>query len=349
MTITEIKKQPLGINEGIYIEEPLDILLFQDFKHVFEPSVGGAYARVFNIYSNDFKPSPKAIKVMRPIRNNDTNHREEKLKAFPEEIRALSAMQKVKRDWLTPMLEIGFIKFDQHIEELNELVDRNQTKLPDNTSAEKLTGVIERYPLEKNEILLSEIQSRIDDDWLPYIILEKQVSNNLYLLSAVERTRNILLKVDIAFDYAIQICEIMEKANEQKILYRDHKINHYYFNKNCGDGGHVVMIDWNCADGPKEESLRKEEIIKDVQQFIERSLSYLFTGKKAIGAMGPGPNFLDQIKSGTCLPDYSAFKGVNSNHLGKEEKNLFEKGLEGKFESFTELKESLQQVKNERK
>jgi len=76
---------------------------------------------------------------------------------------------------------------------------------------------------------------------------------------------------------AIQICDILQSAHDRNIVYRDHKILHYYWDPQSQG---VVMIDWNIAKR-QPQGLSDAERQFDLAQFGARALHHILTGRPA--------------------------------------------------------------------
>jgi hypothetical protein len=92
---------------------------------------------------------------------------------------------------------------------------------------------------------------------------------------------------------SVQICDIIEAAHDRKIVYRDHKILHYYW---LEDRNGVYMIDWNVARLHSED-LRDVEKQMDLTQFGASALHHILTGRTAPGALPLGPTRPEEIEA----------------------------------------------------
>jgi serine/threonine protein kinase len=65
---------------------------------------------------------------------------------------------------------------------------------------------------------------------VPYLAIEQQEqANNLLLLCDTGYTRGRFLPLLDGLIIAIQICDLLDVAHSRNIVYRDHKILHYYW------------------------------------------------------------------------------------------------------------------------
>ncbi len=98
---------------------------------------------------------------------------------------------------------------------------------------------------------------------------------------------------------ALQICDILQFAHDRNIVYRDHKILHYYWD---AEAHGVTMIDWNIAKR-QPQGLSEAERQFDLVQFGARALHHIFTGRPAQGSLPLGPNRPEDIeKASTHYP-----------------------------------------------
>ncbi len=91
---------------------------------------------------------------------------------------------------------------------------------------------------------------------------------------------------------SIQICEILQEAHNRNIVYRDHKILHYYWLEAMHG---IFTIDWNVAR-LHPEGLSNYEKQMDMVQFGARALHHILTGRTAPGALPLGPTRPEEIE-----------------------------------------------------
>jgi len=199
-----------------------------------------------------------------------------------------------------------------------------------------LMGNILRYGTDSSHNLLADLEMRTSQGWLPYIAIDKLPRvQNLLLLCDTGYTHGRFLPLLEGLVIALQICDILDHAHNRNIIYRDHKILHYYWNdKNNG----VFMIDWNIAKR-FPEGLSESDIQFDLVQFSARTLHYILTGRPAPGALPLGPNRPEEIE--TASRNYSAHWTYDDQRLPKDIKQLLEKALAGEFLNARFLRQEL--------
>jgi hypothetical protein len=139
---------------------------------------------------------------------------------------------------------------------------------------------------------------------------------------------------------AIQICDILEVAHSRNIVYRDHKILHYYW-QNEYNG--IFMLDWNVAKR-YPEGLSLNETQFDLVQFGARTLHYIITGRPAPGALPLGPNRPDEIEA--AARTYTANWTYDDHRLPKDVKDILEAVLTGGYSQTRQLREDLHAIYN---
>jgi serine/threonine protein kinase len=260
-----------------------------------------------------------AVKVMRRDRV------EYALPLFEEEIAVLNAMRDVPG--ITPILETGYIKLDRGIE------------LPPETtslSARDLRGEVQRYSLNDLEEFQEQMKTRIGKGWMPYLALEKRnPQENLMLMCDAGYTRGRFISLAEALRISIQICDILQAAHERNILYRDHKILHFYWQEQLNG---VFIIDWNVAK-LHAQVLTDEEKQFDLVQFGARALHHIFTGRPAPGALPMGPTRPEEID--TAAHSYTVQWTYDDRRLPYELKELLERVLAGDYIQIEQLRDDL--------
>lgn len=311
-TIDEVKASRLGQSQGFLLGDPLD---------TWAPEARGSSARVFLgfLRNADGNLKQTAVKVMRRDRV------EYALPLFEEEIKVLTAMQDVAG--VTPILETGYIKLDRGVE------------LPPETtpiSARDLRGEVMRYSLQYLDEFQEQMQARIGKGWMPYLALEKRnPEDNLMLLCDAGYTRGRFISLVEALRIAIQICDILQAAHERHILYRDHKILHFYWQEQYNG---VFIIDWNVAKH-HPQGLTDEEKQFDLVQFGARALHHIFTGRPAPGALPMGPTRPEEID--TAAHSYTVQWTYDDRRLPYELKELLERVLAGDYIEIENLRRDL--------
>jgi serine/threonine protein kinase len=313
-TLFGIKQAALGQESGVRLGAPLDTWAHE---------ARGSSARIFlgELSTLDGAQRKAAMKLMRPDRA------EYALPLFIEEARILSLMRDVPG--VVPMLECGFIQLEQ-------------TSLPPEdrlASADTLTGALTRYGLDSVHNFLADIEKRAAQGWIPYLAIEQQAQeNNLLLLCDTGYTRGQFLPILDGLIMAIQICDLLEVAHSRNIVYRDHKILHYYW-QNEYNG--VFMLDWNVAKR-YPEGLSSNETQFDLVQFGARALHYILTGRPAQGALPLGPNRPEEIEA--AARSYAANWTYDDNRLPKDIKDILEAVLAGNYDSARILREDLDTI-----
>lgn len=310
------KEAPLGDPHGLTLGEALD---------AWASEARGSSARLFlgQLASSGEAPRPAAIKLMRPDKV------EYALPLFREEARILSLLQDVPG--VTPMLECGFI----HLEGGNGA----PATLPAEergASAEGLRGQARRYGLDSIHNFLADLDQQVDQGWLPYLALERQAqADNLLLLADTGHTGGRFLPVLEGLVMAIQICDILDIAHNRNIIYRDHKILHYYWKEPLNS---IFTIDWNVAKR-YPEGLTATETQFDLVQFGARALHYILCGRSAPGALPMGPNRPEEIEA--AAHSYTVQWTYDDRRLPKDVKDLLEAVLTGTYTSARSLRDDL--------
>lgn len=308
----------LGQDQGFMLAEPLD---------TWAPEARGSSARVFLgfLRTPGGKLKQAAVKVMRRDRD------EYALPLFSEEVQVLELMKDVPG--VVNLLELGFIK-----------LDRGYTLPPEEaqTSARGLRGEVHRFGVEKTDDFLAVINSRVDKGWLPYLALEKKnQEDNLMLLCDAGYTHGRFLPVLESLRIAIQICDILHEAHNRQIVYRDHKILHYYWQETHNG---VFMIDWNVAK-IHPQGLTAEEKQFDLVQFGARALHHMLTGRPAPGALPIGPTRPEEIES--AAHTYKVNWTYDDQRLPYEMKDLLERVLAGEYLEASALRANLHNAFNQ--
>lgn len=320
-------KGNLGANELLFITEPIDKWI--------NASIGSS-ARVFRgVWKQDENTSKiVAVKIMRP------DNLSYALPLFQEEIKVLSLMSDVQG--VIKMLAMGILESQQPI------------RLPsDNVkdSARDVSGNITIfYPNESNE-LLRELEQRIIDEkdhilkpdwvsrWCPYLILQiRPHKENLLYLCDPAYSGGKLLPLKDGLRIASQICNILEISHRRNIVYRDHKIIHYYYSDVLSQ---VFIVDWNVAKF-FPQGLSQSEIQSDLIQFSARTLNYILTGRSADAALGLGPT--KPIDIAKQPRSYIARWTYDDERLPESVKSLLINALNGEFTSATSLKNSILKI-----
>jgi serine/threonine protein kinase len=307
-----LRESSFGPGSEFILAEPLD---------VWAAEARGSSARVFLGYLRGSAAAPRqaAIKVMRPEKA------EYALPLFKEEARILSLLRDVPG--VTPLLECGFLRLDPG----QDLPPDDDTSL-----AKGLSGKAHRFGPDGVHNFINDLDKRSGSGWLPYLALEKEDrSANLLLLCDIGYTRGRFMPILESLRLGIQICEILEAAHARNVVYRDHKILHYYWEE-TNNG--VSMIDWNIAKR-YPQGLSPEDIQFDLVQFGARAFHHIITGRVAPGALPLGPTRPDEIEA--AAHSYSAQWTYDDQRLPREIKDILERLLSGGYGNARELRHDL--------
>ncbi len=311
-TIQGLEETRISQEQGFVLGEPLD---------TWAPEARGSSARVFQGFLKNGNGHLKqaAIKIMRRDRADYS------LPLFQEEIEILQMMADVPG--VTGILECGYIKLDRGVQ-----------LPPESTpvSGRDLRGEVQRYGMDQVEAFQEELSAKIAKGWLPYLALEKRNSDeNLMLLCDAGYTRGRFLPLAEGLRMSIQICDILDEAHRRFIVYRDHKILHYYW-QDLFNG--VFLIDWNVAKH-HPQGLSDEEKQFDLVQLGARTLHHIFTGRTAPGALPMGPTRPEEIEA--AAHSYKVQWTYDDQRLPFEMKDLLERVLAGDYSEVADLRNDL--------
>ena len=314
-TVDGLKEGYLGRNRDLWLLEPLDNWI---------PEARGSSARVFSVQIKDgagLEPT-YALKLMRPDRI------EYSLPLFREEVQILTVLHDIPG--VTPMLECGFIKF------------QDGSSLPEEGSSapvEELPGSVIRYGAGEVQNFLASLDANIDRGWLPYLILQRRDhAQNLMVYCDIGYTRGWFLPLRQALFLAIKICDVLEVVHARNIVYRDHKILHYYWDSNAQQ---VVMIDWNISQR-HPQGLSDTERLFDIVQFGARALHHILAGRPAPGALPLGPNRPEEIEQAS--DSYAVQWTYDDERLPARIKEILEGVLNQGYTKFKSLRQDLMNV-----
>ena len=256
-----------GPDTHMKLTEPLDTWLTAGLRDFAIPEAVGSSARVFSLdydaMAGEFGDQP-AIKIMRP----DKMHYAQPL--FRNEVRILTRMKDIPG--VTPLLGLGFMQFNPG-NWPQELAPLSSTALA-KASAGHLSGEASLFNQNETEAFLSELDDRIENNWLAFIILPRRWEDNLYLRCDSGYTRGEYhrsFSVQEALRDALQICDILTAAHDRNIVYLDHKVLHYFWSQ---PRQQVFVLDWNI--GRIIESENAQDVYAfDVLQFSARALHHL--------------------------------------------------------------------------
>lgn len=308
----------LGSGKDLLLTDPLD---------TWAPEARGSSARTFTGFVRNQAGQVKqiAVKIMRE------NQLEYALPLFREEVIVLSQMNDVPG--VVPMLECGFI----HLDTVTQLPPDNRP-----LSGRELTGDVQRFGLDQAAAFLTLLDTRTHQGWLPYLALPKlDNTENLMWTCDAGFTRGRFLPVEESLRLSIQICDILKICHERNIVYRDHKLLHYYWSELYNG---VFMIDWNVARY-HPAGLSPAEIQFDLVQLGARALHHIFTGRVAPGALADGPNRVEEIES--AAKDYRAQWTYDDQRIPPAVKNILEQLLAASYNSVAALQTDFSQAYQE--
>jgi serine/threonine protein kinase len=249
------------------------------------------------------------------------------LPLFREEVKVLSLMQDVPG--ITRLVECGFI----HLEPGMQLP---ADQVP--AEAGGLRGEVVRFGIEDVQSFLSALDARTHQDWIAYLAIEKRdADENLMLLCDAGYTHGRFLPVKESLRMAIQICQVLQAAHTRNIVYRDHKILHYYWH--AAENG-IYVIDWNVAK-LLAQGLSEAEKQFDLVQFGARALHHILTGRPAQGALPAGPTSPEEIEAASR--SYTVEWTFDDTRLSRGLRDILERVLAGGYNSPAAIQEDLLQ------
>ncbi|OGO26987.1 MAG: hypothetical protein A2Z16_09735 [Chloroflexi bacterium RBG_16_54_18] len=321
-----LDRLPMQIQNQVSFQGSKETALGSDFLIInpldsWTPEAKGSSARVFLgvIRHSRSKEIQSALKIMRPDRHDYA------LPLFREEIQVLTILQDTPG--VVPLHEFGFI----HLEKGSSLPAEDKVGTPID-----LRGKVRRYGKDNLHQFIANLDTFTQQDWLPYLAVEIQDrSENLLMLCDSSYTRGRFLPVLEGLRMAIQICDILQVAHSRNIIYRDHKILHYYWR--VEDNG-IMMIDWNIAKR-FPEGLSKPEIQFDLVQFCARALHHILTGRPASGSLPLGPTRPEEIEA--AARSYQVRWTYDDQRLPKEIKEILATGMQGDYQDARQLRDDL--------
>jgi serine/threonine protein kinase len=311
--ISGVVEGRLGPDQDMQLAEPLDTWV---------PEARGSSARVYNGQLRD--PSGAgaayAIKIMRP------KYIEYSLPLFREEAHILTLIRDVPG--VTPLVECGFLHLkDEGLEVIND--ERA-------SSAAGLRGKLVRYSPEEVQNFLASMERYLAGGWLPYLALVKRdQKHNLMTYCDAGYTRGSFLPLRECLLLGVQICDILQVVHDRNIVYRDHKILHYYWEPETHG---VAMIDWNISKR-HPGGISEAERQFDVVQFAARALHHIMTGRPAPGALPMGPNRPEEIEAASL--QYAVSWTYDDERLPNRVKEILEAALTQGYTYMRELRRDL--------
>lgn len=225
-------------------------------------------------------------------------------------------------------LEFGFLR-------LNDELVFSSDHSP--TSAQHLTGNIMRIGIQDIHTFLSELKPRAMEGWLPYLALPvMQPKHNLMNFCDAGRTHGRFLTLKESLRLVIQILRIMQIAHSRNIIYRDHKILHFYwFEEENG----VSVIDWNVARH-EPGGLTPTDKSTDLVQFGARAMHHILTGRPAPGALPVGPTRTEEIDQ--AAKAYTPQWTFDDQRLPTRLKEITERVLVGHYDQVQVLQSEIE-------
>lgn len=335
-----MKEENLDARSGLYLAEPLDTWLTAGQHDFAIPEASGSSARVFLLkHATDHSPYKKdpAFKVMRHDKISYSKP------LFIEEYNILSGLRGIPG--LTSMLQAGFLKTNGGSMWPAEIAPISK-QLEKQAEASRITGKLAIFEPDEIDQVLTELDERLEDGWLPFVILERRWEDNLYLLCDAGYTRGNFvnnLSMKQVLDISIQICDLLQEAHLRGATYLDHKLLHYYWNDYRQK---VIMLDWNIGHW-QPQNFQPEVQQFDMIQFSSRALHHIFTGRQAPGSVAVGPNRPEDIANSPRHFKASYSYDIQ-NRLNQDEIGFLEKALDGGFQTPAEMRDYLKHLSNKR-
>jgi len=328
-----------GPEQSMKLKEPLDTWLTAGLRDFSVPEAAGSSARVFILdYSplnGDYANYP-AIKVMRPDKIDYAKP------LFINEARILHKMREVPG--ISPMLGLGYLKVTEGAWP-QEISPMTLSKAKE-ASAENLRGEAALFPPDKVEDFLNELDNRLSEGWLAFLILPRRWEDNLYLRCDSGYTRGEFhrsFSVQEALKAALQICEILQVAHERDIVYLDHKALHFFWNQ---PREQVMILDWNI--GRQLTNGDKDEIFAfDILQFSARAFHHLMTGRQAPGSVQVGPNKPEEIQNSPHQYE-PLWTYDDQKRLTQQEMDVLSSAIQGGYRTAADLVKDLKDLLNQR-
>jgi serine/threonine protein kinase len=301
-----------GPDQNMVLAEPLDTWM---------PEARGSSARVFsgNLRNLAKHSLSFAFKIMRP------DQLDYALPLFIEEIQILTMLRDVPG--ITPLVECGFVKIED-----GQALPSDES----HASAEDLCGQVIHYGVEQAQNFLASMDRQLSVGWLPYLALvRRNPEANLLRYCDASYTHGWFLTLRDSLVLSLQICDILQFAHDRNIVYRDHKILHYYWD--VDDHG-VTIIDWNIAKR-QPQGLSEAERQFDLVQFGARALHHIFTGRPAQGSLPLGPNRPEDIEKAST--HYPVNWTYDDERLPNQLRTILEQTLNQGYTQVREIRQDL--------
>ena len=328
-----------GPDQPMRLKEPLDTWLTAGLRDFAVPEAAGSSARVFVLdyppLNGDYANFP-AIKVMRPDKIAYAKP------LFINEVRILDKMGDVPG--VSPLLALGFLKVVEGGSP-GEIPPMTTSRARE-ASAEHLQGEALFYLPDEVENYLRDMDDRLAQGWLAFMVLPRRWEDNLYLRCDSGYTRGEYHRsftVQEALKSAYQICKILQAAHERDIVYLDHKALHFYWNQ---PRQQVMVLDWNI--GRELTNGDKDEIIAfDILQFSARAFHHLMTGRQAPGSVQVGPNKPEEIQNSPHQYE-PVWTYDDQKRLTQQEMDVLGKAIQGGYRTAADLARDLKDLLDQR-
>jgi len=314
--ILGVRETRYGPDYELSFVEPLDAWM---------PEARGSSARVYlaAYRTQTGEQRDGALKIMRMDKIDYS------LPLFREEIKVLAQMDDVAG--VARLLESGFL-----------WMGGEEGRLPpdhDLGAIQTLHGDVFRIGPDSNDQFLAVLDSRVAEGWTPYLIIEKRKrEDSLLTLCDASLNHGRFQPVGDLLFICIQICDILQAAHQRNVVYRDHKILHYYWQP---ENNGVSIIDWNVARY-HPEGISAFDIHMDLVQLGARGLHHVLCGRTAPGALPLGPTRPEEIEQ--SAQSYGAQWTYDDQRLSGEVKSIMEQLLSGSYNSATDLMEDLKRA-----
>nr|HPL82631.1 hypothetical protein [Anaerolineaceae bacterium] len=171
-----MREEILDSNSSYYLGEALDTWLSVGHRDVAVPEAAGSSARVFLLkHANGSLPwriNP-AFKVMRHDKQAYA------MPLFREEFKILGNIKGINA--ITPMLQGGFLKPTPGTVWPDELAPSSKI-LELQGGGQDIKGTLIVFEPDEVDDILEQFDERLQDGWLPFLILERRWEDNLYML-----------------------------------------------------------------------------------------------------------------------------------------------------------------------
>jgi serine/threonine protein kinase len=314
-TTVGVQEDRFGPQQAMQLAEPLDI---------WAPEARGSSARVFagNLLGKSKKPISLAFKIMRPDQLSYA------LPLFIEEVQVLTMLRDVPG--ITPLVECGFIKLDE------------EQALPSDeshASAQQLSGQVVHYGVEQVQNFLASMDRQVSVGWIPYLALVRRNPDcNLLRYCDASYTHGWFLPLRHSLVLALQLCDLLQYAHDRNIIYRDHKILHYYWEPAIHG---VTVIDWNIARH-QPQGISEAERQFDLVQFSARGLHHIFTGRPAQGSLPLGPNRPEDIEH--AYTHYPVSWTYDDERLPNQLRAILERALNQGYTQLRDIRQHLLEI-----